>query len=113
MDVTVEQQGDVSVVSVTGSIDALTSDQLTQAFEEQIGAGQVSLVADFTGVDYTSSAGLRALLGAMKSSRSGGGDLRLAQAGVRIRAWVRNLRTALRGQGVCGLGAIEDAAAPR
>ena len=78
MDVTVEQHGDVSVVSVTGSIDALTSDQLTQAFEEQIGAGQVSLVADFTGVDYTSSAGLRALLGAMKSSRSGGGDLRLA-----------------------------------
>ena len=78
MDVTIERQGDVSVVSVAGSIDALTSGRLTQAFEEQIEAGQVSLVADFSGVDYTSSAGLRALLGAMKSSRTQGGDLRLA-----------------------------------
>jgi anti-anti-sigma factor len=45
---------------------------------EQIQAGRVKLVGDLTGVDYTSSAGLRALLASVKDSRSNGGDLRLA-----------------------------------
>jgi anti-anti-sigma factor len=78
MDITIEQRGGVSVMAVTGSIDALTAPQLTTAFEEQVQGGRVNLVADFSGVDYTSSAGLRALLGTMKGARSGGGDLRLA-----------------------------------
>ena len=78
MNITIEQQGDVAVLSVVGSIDAMTSDRLTSSFDEQISAGTVNLVADFSGVDYTYSAGLRALLGAMKSSRGGGGDLRLS-----------------------------------
>lgn len=79
MEIKAEQRDDVAVVSVSGSIDATTADQLTGAFEEQISAGRVNLVVDFGGVDYTSSAGLRALLGAMKSSRGAGGDLRLAE----------------------------------
>jgi anti-anti-sigma factor len=78
MDITVEQRGEVSVMAVSGSIDALTAPQLTNAFDEQVQAGRVNLVADLSGVDYTSSAGLRALLGTMKDARSGGGDLRLA-----------------------------------
>jgi anti-sigma B factor antagonist len=36
------------------------------------------VVADFSEVDYTSSAGLRVLLGTLKDARSAGGDLRLA-----------------------------------
>jgi anti-anti-sigma factor len=78
MDVTVDTRNDVSVVAVAGSIDALTAPELSAAFDERVRSGQVRLVADFSGVDYTSSAGLRALLGTMKGARSGGGDLRLA-----------------------------------
>ena len=78
MDVTVENIGTVSVMAVAGSIDALTAPRLSEAFDEQVGMGRVNLVADFSAVDYTSSAGLRALLGTMKGARSGGGDLRLA-----------------------------------
>ena len=40
--------------------------------------GNVKLVAELSKVSYTSSAGLRVLLGATKDSRSKGGDLRLA-----------------------------------
>jgi anti-sigma B factor antagonist len=78
MDVKVGDHGDVTVVSVTGSIDALTGPRLTEVFEAQIGSGKVNIVADLEGVDYTSSAGLRSMLASLKESRRQGGDFRLA-----------------------------------
>ena len=68
----------VTVVSFDGSIDALTAPNITEYFNELISGGNVMLVADFRGVDYTSSAGLRVLLAAVKETRSKGGDLFLA-----------------------------------
>jgi len=78
MEVIVVQQEPVTVVAVQGSIDSLTADQLTQSLAAQVDAGHVELVADFSGVQYTSSAGLRSLLITLKSSRKNGGDFRLA-----------------------------------
>ena len=66
------------MIVVSGSVDGLTAPALQEVFTAQLGDGRSRLVADLTGVDYTSSAGLRALLGAMKDARSQGGDLRLA-----------------------------------
>jgi anti-anti-sigma factor len=78
MDVKTETRGDVVVVSIAGSIDATTAPELAAAFSAEIGRGHGRLVADFTAVAYTSSAGLRALLGALKEARQAGGDFRLA-----------------------------------
>jgi anti-anti-sigma factor len=78
MDVNTHQEDNVSIVSVSGSIDALTYEHLQLALTDQIHAGARNLVADLSGVDYTSSAGLRAILSAQKEIRSEGGDLRLA-----------------------------------
>jgi anti-anti-sigma factor len=78
MDVKTELRGDVVVVSITGSIDANTAPALAAAFSGEIGQGHNRLVADFAAVGYTSSAGLRALLGALKEARQQGGDFRLA-----------------------------------
>lgn len=78
MQVKSEQHGEVVVLSVEGSLDALTAPDLGQAFDAQISAGNFNLVADLAGVDYSSSAGLRVLLAAMKETRQNGGDLRLA-----------------------------------
>jgi anti-anti-sigma factor len=78
METRVEMVGDVAVVAVTGSIDALTAPDLAAAINQQIEEGHTQLVADLAGVEYTSSAGLRVLLGAVKETRSKGGDLRLA-----------------------------------
>ncbi len=78
MDINVDHRGDVSVVAIVGSIDATNAPQLAAVLTEQIQAGKVKLVGDMSGVDYTSSAGLRALLASLKDSRTSGGDLRLA-----------------------------------
>jgi anti-anti-sigma factor len=78
MDVVVEQRTVTTVVRITGSVDGLTADALLAALQEQIEAGNTRLIADLSGVSYTSSAGLRALLATVKQARSAGGDFRLA-----------------------------------
>ncbi len=78
MDITVEHREDVTVVSIVGSVDALTAGTLINALSTQISQGNTRLVADLSQVDYTSSAGLRAILGALKDTRQQGGDFRLA-----------------------------------
>lgn len=78
MDVNVETRGRVAVVSVAGSIDAMTSQRLSEVLDGEIEAGRVNIVADLAAVDYTSSAGLRSMLASLKESRRQGGDFRLA-----------------------------------
>jgi anti-sigma B factor antagonist len=78
MEITFAQHDQVVVVSIQGSIDSLNADQLTEAFTVHLAGGAVRLVADFGGVHYTSSAGLRSLLSTVKDSRRKGGDLRIA-----------------------------------
>ena len=80
MNTTAAQQGPVTIVTVEGSIDSLNAEQLTQAFAQHLEQGRRQLVADLGAVPYTSTAGLRALLAAVKDSRRLGGDLRLAAA---------------------------------
>jgi anti-anti-sigma factor len=68
----------VTVVQITGSVDSLTAQDLMHALSREVVADRIRLVADFSGVEYTSSAGLRALLATLKDARGQGGDLRLA-----------------------------------
>ena len=80
MNITTSQQGTVTTVAISGSVDSLSADSLTESFAGEVNAGRVKLVADFSTVSYTSSAGLRSLLAAVKDSRRLGGDLRIAAA---------------------------------
>ncbi len=78
MEVIVEQRGAVVLVRISGSVDGLTADGLQTNLNAQIAGGATRLVGDLSGVDYTSSAGLRALLATLKATRQLGGDFRLA-----------------------------------
>lgn len=80
MDILSQQMDGALVVVISGSVDALTAPEVTAFLGRQVAAGQPQLVLDLSGVDFMSSAGLRAILGALKESRQGGGDLRLAGA---------------------------------
>jgi anti-anti-sigma factor len=74
----VKHEDKVTVVAVSESVDALTAAELTRLISAQITEGRADLVIDLTAVEFMSSAGLRTLLGAVKESRSNGGDLRIA-----------------------------------
>lgn len=77
MEIKEKQVDDVTVITLGGSIDALTAPKITEFIQELIAKGNIKLVVDMNGVDYTSSAGLRVLLGAIKETRAQSGDLRL------------------------------------
>lgn len=74
----VRHENGVTILSVNGSVDALTAPDLARAIVDEIAEDHVNLVVDLTSVEFMSSAGLRTLLGAVKETRSQGGDLRIA-----------------------------------
>ncbi len=78
MEIKDKQVGAVTIIALVGSIDAMTAPKITEHIQTHITNGNVKLVADFGGVDYTSSAGLRVMLGGIKETRAQGGDFRLA-----------------------------------
>ena len=57
MDTSVRQQDQATVVSITGSVDALTAGELTDLMLENIDSRHIRLVVDLGGVDFMSSAG--------------------------------------------------------
>jgi len=78
MEIQDRQVNGVTVLTLNGSIDAMTAPKITEYIQGLVAKGNIKLVADFSGVDYTSSAGLRVLLGAIKETRAQSGDMRLA-----------------------------------
>ena len=77
METELRHENIITTISVKGSVDALTAAELTNTMNKQVEDGHVNLVVDLTGLAFMSSAGLRSLLGAVKESRSHGGDLRI------------------------------------
>lgn len=78
MIIEIQQREHVAVICVVGSVDGTTAPTLIAEFHTCVASGNVHLVADLAGVDYTSSVGLGALLATMKETRRQGGDLRLS-----------------------------------
>ena len=78
MEVETKQTGRITQISIRGSIDGLTAGALMDSLANLVRSGQSRLVVEFGGVDYISSAGLRALLATVTESRQAGGDLRLS-----------------------------------
>jgi anti-sigma B factor antagonist len=85
MEIEIRVESAITVVAIQGSVDGLTSEGLSSALGEQVRSGRTRLVADFGGVEYISSAGLRALLGALKDTRARGGDFRIASVSPDVR----------------------------
>ncbi len=62
MTITETRNGGVLVLAASGRVDSTSASTLEQALLRAIDGGERRLVLDFGGVDYISSAGLRALL---------------------------------------------------
>lgn len=79
MDITVTHQAGEATVAVCGSLNANTATDLEAALDQAFD-GSPSVVFDFAGLEYISSAGLRVLMVAYKRASAAGGSIRVANA---------------------------------
>ena len=76
-----EPVGDVCVVTAQGRLDGTTSPIFSQRFEKLITGDRPKLLIELSGIDFVTSAGLRAVLGVVKKVKAANGLL--AVCGVR------------------------------
>jgi len=81
MNLPTREQAGVLIVSVSGRIDHIASEEFTNALEPLLvrcAPGQSALLLDFSGVDYISSAGLRVLMMASRRAKAQQGVFAIA-----------------------------------
>lgn len=67
----------VSVMKAKGRIDSETAPEFEHALLQLVNDNRSKIVLNLQGVDFLSSAGLRAMVKALKEAKSCGGDVRL------------------------------------
>lgn len=72
MEIAEEVSGDVRVVVAQGRLDGSASAMFAERLDKLVGDG-AKLLVDFSGVDFVTSAGLRALLGIVKKTKAANG----------------------------------------
>ncbi len=77
MELNISKIGDVISIILKGRIDASVAPDIEQKLLSLISEGSHKLVTDLSDVWFISSAGLRALLAALKEAKRERGDLRL------------------------------------
>ncbi|MCB1172744.1 MAG: STAS domain-containing protein [Leptospiraceae bacterium] len=79
-DITIQkaEKGSVSVLVVSGKLDAKTAPQLSNELQSLLAGGHKKIVCEMKGVSYIASAGVGTLKAALVEARKGGGDVRLA-----------------------------------
>ncbi len=95
MDIESRREGRATVVTLSGSIDALGGPEASVYLAKEIDKGNSRLVLDLSGVTFISSAGVRMVLNTVKMARQADGDLRLA-------ALPRNVHKVLEIGGIIG-----------
>jgi anti-sigma B factor antagonist len=81
----------VPVMVVKGRVDSDTAPELDNALSKLLNDKMNKIVLNLQGVDYLSSAGLRALVKALKEAQNSGGDLRLASVSEPIEVILRTV----------------------
>ena len=68
------------LMTFVGRIDSSNATEMEAAFQDRHDNG-----LDFSGINYMSSAGLRAMVGALRECRKHGGDVRIANPSERMK----------------------------
>ena len=80
----VEQQGELDILRLNGSLDAYSFPRLESALNDLREKKRHRVVLDCNALDYISSAALGALIGFARRARENSGDLKLADLSPRI-----------------------------
>ena len=78
MEISVRKEGNASVVSVQGRIDAVTAGEFEKSLSALMAGGDYRLVLNFSALEYISSAGLRSILSAAKQLKAKEGRMLFA-----------------------------------
>jgi anti-sigma B factor antagonist len=84
MKIEVQSMKRVELIAVSGRIDSSNANDLDAALKELTDKGEYQLVLNMSGVEYTSSAGLRAMVAALRECKKHNGDLRLSAPSDRV-----------------------------
>lgn len=84
MKLSVQQIGAVSVLNISGELDARTAPQVNSFFQDKVASHSTNVVVNLKGLEYSSSAGIRVFLGMAREMRNQGGDLRIAEVDPRV-----------------------------
>ena len=71
------RQGDISILSVNGFLDAHTAPRFEKAMQDEVDAEKVRLIVDCSGLTYISSAGLGVFMSFVEDLREKGGDVKI------------------------------------
>lgn len=71
------QEGDHTVIAVSGEIDVYTAPKLRDRISELVSDGSYHLVVDMENVDFLDSTGLGVLVGGLKKLRTHDGSMQL------------------------------------
>jgi anti-sigma B factor antagonist len=83
-DITVAEQGDWTVVSVSGEVDVATAPRLREEIVRAVSQGATSILVDLEAVDFLDSMGLGVLVGALKRVKSHGGEMAIVCTNERL-----------------------------
>jgi anti-sigma B factor antagonist len=84
MEIEVESFKRVDLMTISGRIDSSNASELEDAFRELTEDGHYRLVLELSGIEYMSSAGLRALVAALRECKKHHGDVRIASPSDRM-----------------------------
>jgi anti-sigma B factor antagonist len=81
----------ISIMKVEGRVDSETAPELDTALTELLNENKNKIILNLQSVDFLSSAGLRAMVKALKGAQKSGGDVRLASVSQPIEVILRTV----------------------
>ena len=81
----------VSLVKVKGRVDSETAPELDDALTKLLLENRNQIVLNLQGVDFISSAGLRAVVKAYQAAKKSGGEVRLASVSTPVEVILRTV----------------------
>ena len=76
MTIEIKKSENETIIELVGRLDTITAPVLEKTISDNLGGIQ-SLILNFSGIEYISSAGLRVLLGAQTKMQNVGGAMKL------------------------------------
>jgi len=92
MQMTTNQNGDVTVVAVDDRLEADTVEEFRTSMHDLAEQGQVKVVLDFSNIAFVDSSGLGGLVSAVRKFRQHDGDIKLACITDNVRPLVEIVR---------------------